>query len=139
MIYEHACAIVTAVVAPALRAIAKRLDVAETDGMFVVGLNAVGSAVGAPATHFINNGKMPVDFIIALKSPAFLHTQAQAAFAKANIAYPYTLAQVTAALAGCSVSDGTQVVLINGVSTVVDEGPHQYLTRIGMQLLRGTI
>lgn len=133
MIYEHACAIVTAAVAPALRAIAKRLDLAETDGMFVVGLSASGNA---PATHFINNGKMPVDFIAALKSPAFLHTQAQAAFAKASIAYPFTLAQVTGALAGCSVSDGTRTVLIDTVPTVAEEGPHQYLARLGLQLVR---
>lgn len=129
MIYEHACAVVTATVAPALRLMARMLDLSETDGMFVVGYRTTSTG---PATHFVNNGKMPVDFIRALKSPAFLHTQAQAAFARANVAFPFSLAQVTGALVGCSVSDGTRIILVNGVSTTVNENPHDYLFRLGL-------
>ena len=134
--YGHACAIVTATVAPVMRSVSKILDSQHCDGMFKVGLNAIGSAVGAPATHFVNNGQMPTLFIEALKSPAVAHTRAQALALAAGIAYPFTLVQVTAALSGCSISDGTRTVVIDGVSTVVNEGPHEFIARLGLQMVR---
>lgn len=139
MIYIHATIIIPLSVATALRNIAQKLDRSETDGMFVVGLNAIGAAVGAPATHFVNNGHMPESFVQAIRSPSILNTRAQAAFAKEGIAYPFTLTQVTAALSGCSISDGTRTVVIDGVSTVVNEGPHEFIARLGLQMVRGTL
>ena len=139
MEYEHACAIVTAAVAPIVRSVSKVLDPEHCDGMFKVGLNAIGSAIGAPATHFINNGQMPVLFVEAIKSPSIAHTRAKALALAAGVTFPLTLTQVTAALAGCSVSNGTRTVVINGASTVVDEGPHEYLARINLQFQRTAI
>ena len=139
MNYEHACAIVTAAVAPIIRTISKRLDPQHCDGMFMVGLNAIGSAIGAPATHFINNGQMPAMFVEALKSPSIAHSRAQALALAAGATFTLTLTQVTAALAGCSVSDGTRTVVINSVSTVVDEGPHELMVRLNLQFARAAI
>ena len=134
MEYEHACAIVTAAVAPIVRTVSKVLDPQHCDGMFKVGLNAIGSAIGAPATHFINNGQMPVLFVEAIKSPSIAHARATAMAVAAGTTFPLTLTQVTAALAGCSVSNGTRTVVVNSVSTVVDEGPHDLMARLNLQL-----
>ena len=139
MIYEHACAIVTAAVAPVLRALSKRLDPAHCDGMFTVGLNSVDSAIGAAATHFINNGHMPALFIAALKSPSIAHRQARDMAVAAGTTLPFTLAQVTAALAGCSITNGRRTTVANGVATTVNEGPHELMARLDLQFLRTTI
>ena len=139
MIYEHACAIVTAAVAPVLRTISKRLDAAHCDGMFTVGLNAVGAAIGAPATHFINAGSMPVLFVEAIKSPTIAHTRAKALALAAGVTFPFTLAQITAALSGCTVTNGTRTVVIDDVSFTVNESPHELMARLGLQFLRTAI
>jgi len=131
--YEHATIIVTAAVAAALRNLAQKLDRSETDGMFVTGLSATGNT---PATHFVSSGQVPDVFAQAIRSPSILHTKAQAAFAKEGVTYPFTLVQVTAALSGCSISDSTRTVVIDGVSTVVDEGPHEFIARLGLQMVR---
>ena len=139
MVYEHACAIVTAAVAPVVRTVSKVLDANHCDGMFKVGLNAIGSAIGAPATHFINNGSMPSLFVEAIKSPSVAHARATALALAAGVTFPITLTQVTAALSGCSVSNGTRTVVVNSVSTVVDEGPHELMARLNLQSLRTAI
>ena len=139
MEYEHACAIVTAAVAPVVRTVSKVLDPNHCDGMFKVGLNAIGAAIGAPATHFINNGQMPVMFVEAIKSPSIAHARATALAVAAGTTFPITLAQVTTALAGCSVSNGTRTVVVNSVSTVVDEGPHELMARLNLQFQRTAI
>ena len=139
MNYEHACAIVTAAVATVMRVVSKRLDPQHCDGMFKVGLNAIGSAIGAPATNFINNGQMPSLFVEAIKSPSIAHARATALAVAAGTTFPITLAQVTAALSGCSVSNGTRTVVVNSVSTVVDEGPHELMARLNLQFQRTAI
>ena len=139
MNYEHACAIATAAVATVMRVVSKRLDPQHCDGMFKVGLNAIGSAIGAPATHFINNGSMPSLFVQAIKSPSIAHARATALAVAAGTTFPLTLAQVTAALSGCSVSNGTRTVVVNSVSTVVDEGPHELMARLNLQFQRAAI
>ena len=139
MNYEHACAIATTAVATVMRVVSKRLDPQHCDGMFTVGLNAVGSAIGAPATHFINNGQMPVLFVEAIKSPSIAHARATALAVAAGTTFPLTLAQVTAALAGCSVSNGKRTIVIDGISTVVDEGPHELMARLNLQFQRTAI
>ena len=139
MNYENACAIATAAVATILRVVSKRLDPQHCDGMFKVGLNAIGSAPGAAATHFINNGQMPVLFVEAIKSPSIAHARATALAVAAGTTFPLTLAQVTAALAGCSVSNGTRTIVVNNVSTVVDEGPHELMARLNLQFAKAAI
>ena len=133
MIYTHATVVVTLAVAVALRRLSQMLDRNETDGMFTTKLSATGNA---PATHFVSNGQVPEAFAQSIRSPAALHTRAQAAFAKEGVAYPFSAAQITAALSGCSISDGTRTVLIDGVSTVVAEGPHEFIARLGLQIVR---
>jgi hypothetical protein len=135
MTYVEATIVIPLAVATALRNVAQKLDRNETDGMFITGLSATGNL---PATHFVSSGKMPDVFIEAIKSPALLHTRAQAAFLAANVAYPYTLSQITAALSGCSISDGTRTVLIDTVPTVVSEGPHAFIARLGLKMIQGT-
>ena len=139
MNYEHACAIVTAAVATVMRVVSKRLDPQHCDGMFKVGLNAIGSAIGAPATNFINNGQMPSLFVEAIKSPSIAHARATALAVAAGTTFPITLAQVTAALSGCSVSNGTRTIVVNNVSTVVNEGPHALMARLNLQFQRTAI
>jgi len=136
MTYEHATIVITATVASALRRLAQVLDRSETDGMFTTALSATGNL---PATHFVSSGQVPDVFAQAIRSPSILHTKAQAAFAKEGVTYPFTLAQVTAALSGCSISDGTRTVVIDGVSTVVNEGPHAFIARLGLQMIKGTL
>ena len=133
MTYEHATIVIPSSVATALRNITQKLDRNETDGMFVTALSATGNT---PATHFVSSGQVPDVFAQAIRSPSILHTKAQAAFAKEGVTYPFSLAQVTAALSGCSISDGTRTVVIDGVSTVIDEGPHAFIARLGLQMIR---
>ena len=136
MTYEHATIVVTATVASALRRLAQVLDRSETDGMFTTALSATGNT---PATHFVSSGQVPDVFAQAIRSPSILHAKAQAAFLKEGVTYPFTLTQVTAALSGCSISDGTRTVVIDGVSTVVPEGPHAFIARLGLQMIKGTL
>ena len=136
MIYEQATLIIPLSVATVLRKLSQMLDRNETDGMFTTGLSATGNA---PATHFVSSGRVPAGFMRAIESPALLNTKAQAAFAKAGVTYPYTLAQITAALSGCSVSNGTRTVVVNSVSTVVSETPHEFIARRGLKMLVATI
>jgi len=131
--YEHATIVITATVATALRRLAQVLDRSETDGMFTTALSATGNL---PATHFVSSGQVPDVFAQAIRSPSILNTKAQAAFLKEGVTYPFTLVQVTAALSGCSISDGTRSVVIDGVSTVVNEGPHEFIARLGLQMVR---
>lgn len=133
MIYEHATIVIPLSVAVRLRKLSQMLDRSETDGMFVVELSATGNG---PATHFVNSGQMPAQFMESVKSPTLLHTRAQAAFAKENTAYPFTQAQVTAALALCSISNGTRTVVIDTVPTVVSESPLDFIARLGLQPVR---
>ena len=118
MIYTHATIIVTSSVATALRNVAQKLDRAQTDGMFTTGLSATGSA---PASHFVSSGQVPETFAAAMRSPSLLNTTAQAAFIKEGLTYPFTLTQITSALAGCSISDGT--------FNSLPESPHQFMAR----------
>ena len=128
MIYTHASIIVTLAVATALRNVAQKLDRNETDGMFKTGLSATGNA---PASHFISSGQVPETFAAAMRSPSLLNTTAQAAFIKEGLNYPFTLTQITAALAGCSISDGT--------FNALPETPHQFIARLGLQIVRTAI
>ena len=125
MIYTYATIIVPLSVATALRNVAQKLDRNETDGMFIVGLSATGNA---PATHFISSGQVPDTFAAAIRSPTLLDTKAQAAFAKEGLAYPFTLTQITAALAGCSISDGT--------FNSLPESPFQMMARLGLKMVQ---
>ena len=128
MTYTHATVVITLSVASALRKLSQMLDRNETDGMFTVGLSATGNL---PASHFVSSGQVPDVFASAIRSPSTLNTLAQAAFAKEGVTYPYTLTQVTAALSGCSISDGT----FNGLP----ETPHAFIARMGLQMIKGTL
>ena len=136
MTYEHATVVIPLSVATALRRLAQVLDRSETDGMFVTGLSATGNL---PATHFVSSGQVPAVFAQAIRSPALLNTKAQAAFIKEGVTYPFTLTQVTAALSGCSISDGTRSVVIDTVPTIVSEGPHEFIARLGLKMIRVTL
>ena len=128
MIYTYVSIVVPLSVATALRSLGQALDRNETDGMFTTGLSPTGAA---PATHFISCGQAPVSFTQAIRSPTLLDTQAQAAFAKASLTYPFSLAIITGALAGCSITDGT--------FNSLPEGPHQMIARLGLQIVRTAI
>ena len=128
MIYTHATIIITAAVATALRNVAQKLDRNETDGMFTTGLSASGLA---PASHFVSSGQVPDVFATAMRSPSVLNTTAKAAFIAEGLTYPFTLTQITAALAACSVSDGT----FNGLP----ETPHEFIARMGLKIVRTAI
>ena len=128
MNYEYATIIIPLAVATALRNVAQLLDRAETDGMFVAGLSATGNL---PATHFISSGQVPTSFVQAIRSPATLNTLAQTAFAKASQAYPYSLAQITAVLASCFISDGT--------FNSLPETPFAFIARNGLMQIKGVL
>lgn len=136
MIYEHATLIIPLSVATALRKLSQMLDRNETDGMFITGLSATGAL---PATHFVSSGQVPAGFMRAIESPALLNTKAQAAFATAGVAYPFTLVQITAALAGCLVSNGTRSTVLNGVTTIASETPLEFIARCNLKMLVATI
>ena len=128
MIYTHASIILTLAVATALRNVAQKLDRNETNGMFTTGLSATGNA---PASHVISSGQVPSTFAAAMRSPSLLNTTAQAAFLAEGLTYPFTLTQITAAMAGCSISDGT--------FNALPETPHQFIARFGLQIVRTAI
>ena len=136
MTYEHATIVITLSVATALRKLAQMLDRNETDGMFTTSLSVTGNL---PASHFVSSGQVPKVFMQAVRSPALLNTQAQAAFAREGAAYPYTLTQITAVLAACNISDGTRTVLVDTVPTVVSEGPHEFIARLGLKMIREAV
>lgn len=101
MIYVFGTFIVTNGVRTALRDLSTHLDRAETDGMFLTGLSATG--VG-PATHWISTGKVPQAYLANMQDPVKLFNNASAAYAKDQVAFPYTQLQVTNNLALCDVS-----------------------------------
>ena len=124
--------IVTAAVAVNLRKLSQMLDRSETDGMFTTGLSATGAE---PAPHYISSGHVPKIYITALSSPAKLKAAAEKAYADEGENFPFTLTQITNALSKCTISDGTTMELIDGVATVVEEGPHALIARLGLKLI----
>ena len=132
MKYAHATLIVTAAVAVNLRKLSQMLDKGDCDGMFTTGLSATGAE---PATHYVSSGHVPKIYITALSSPAKLKAAADAAYEAEGIVQPFTLAQITNALSKCTISDGTTLELIDGVATVVEEGPHALIARLGLKLI----
>lgn len=136
MKYVHATIIVATVVAANLRKLSQMLDRLETDGMFTTELSTTGNL---PATHYISNGMVPKVYIKALSSPALLKAAAEKAYADEGVNFPFTLPQITNALSKCTISDGTTTTLIDGVPTVVDEGPFELLDRLGLKIIRTEI
>lgn len=130
MIYKPMTIVATSAVVTIMRKLSQVLDRNETDGMFVSPLSATGNL---PATHFVSSGQIPLSYAQAALSPLLIHTQAQAAFLKEGIPYPFTLAQVTAMLSGCSISDGIRTVIIDTVPTVVAETPFDFISRLGLK------
>lgn len=123
MSYKHANIVVGIVVLADLKALILALGIEGTDGMFASGISATGKF---PATGFVSAGLMPEEFLDCMKSPDLMHARAKAGYTKAGLAYPYTLAQVTDILAGCTMSDGT----FEGQP----ESPHDYLARLGLKI-----
>ncbi len=99
-------------------------------GMFTTGVSADGNG---PATHWISSGAIGYRF-------AELITSADALYdACAEAGASVTLAQCNALVTQCEVSDGTRVIDVDGAATTVDEGPHEMLERLGLQLLQGAL
>jgi hypothetical protein len=130
MTYSHHTIIVTAAVAANLKELSRRLDKGECDGMFKTGLNAIGAAVGAPATHYVSSGHVPAAYLHAVTNNVRLYTIAKKAWEDDGDVFPFTQAQVTNALGNCFLSDGTR--LVDGVT--VTEDPHAFIARKGLQL-----
>lgn len=135
MNYDKATIILTAAVAVNLRKLSQMLGRADTDGMFTTALSSTGAL---PATHYISSGYVPQSYLAALSTPAKLKAAADKAYAEEDTVQPFSLVQITAALSKCTVSDGTRVVDVAGIPTVVAEGPHELIARLGLQLINST-
>jgi len=133
MKYEHKTIVVTAAVALVIRKLAQLLDRDETDGMFVVGLSPSGKL---PATHYISSGQVPSVFLEAMANATTLHLKAIDACALEGITMPFSQLAVTTALLGCAIGTGKASVVIDGVPTIIDEGPHEMIARLNLKLVR---
>jgi hypothetical protein len=118
MAYVFGTFIVTQGVRTALRDLSTHLDHFETDGMYVTGLSATGIA---PATHFISSGMVPLKYAQCMANPTKMFTDASAAYAADQVAFPYTQLQVTNNLALCDVSQ---------------DNPFAAMARMGLQMVR---
>jgi hypothetical protein len=131
--------IVTNAVAVNLRELSRRLDKGDCNGMFTTGLNAIGSAVGAPITHWVSSGHVPAAYLNAVTNNVRLFNLAKAAWQADGDVFPFSQAQVTTALAACSLSDGTFTSTIDGITAARPEDPHAFIARKGLQLARTAV
>lgn len=120
--------IIPASLAPRARILAAALAEAG-GGMFTTALSANGLA---PASHYISSGLINDSFTAMLTNADLLHAACTAAGATV------TMAQCQDLVAQSTVSDGTRTVVIDGVSTVVNEDPHALLARLGLKINQGT-
>jgi hypothetical protein len=100
--------------------------------MFTAKLSASGNL---PATHWISSGLIPEQYLNAVTNPTRLFNVARKAWQDDGDTFPFTQNQVNNALGNCTVSDGTRTIDVDGVPTVVDEGPHALLARLGLKLI----
>lgn len=119
--------LIPASLTPLARALAAGLSSAGA-GMFTTALAAI-SAPTTP-TYYISSGLIDASFAGLLHDAGLLYAACQAAKPPASV----TLAQCQALVAQSVVSDGTTTVLIDGVSTVVNEGPHELIARLGLKI-----
>ena len=131
--------IVPLAVAANLKELSRRLDRADCAGMLVSELNAIGSAVGAPATHFVSSGRLPLAYLNAITDPVRLYTIAKAAWERDGDVFPFTQAQVTNRLGQCFLSDGSFTSTIGGVTAARPETPHAFIERKGLTARRVAI
>ena len=124
--------ICTNAVAVNLRELSRRLGKTHLAGMFIRPVSTTGQL---PATHFISSGLIPPAYLNAMTDPARLFAVAKKAWEDDGNVFPFTLTQVTSQLAGCTVSNGTRAVVIDGLPVTVNEGPHELLARLGLRLV----
>lgn len=133
MIRKNCTIIVPAVMVDIMRNVSKMLDKLETDGMLLAPLSATGNF---PATHFVSSGDIPQSYITAIGTSNRFEAAAKVAFLRDGVAFPYTAPQISAALAACKISYGTQTIVINTVPTVVFESALAFINRQGLQQIR---
>jgi len=92
--------IVTTAVATLMRRMGRCLG-NDTDGMFSTGLSANGAA---PVTHYISSGQIYTRFVDLLSDSDALYTLIQERCAANGQTFPYTKANLAAALALCDIS-----------------------------------
>lgn len=117
MNYTFGTFIVTNAVRNNLRDLSQRMDRANTDGMFMVGLSATGAL---PATHWVSTGMVPAAYVNAMSDSTRLYTIAKKAWEDDGDVFPFTQAQVTNALSKCDVSA---------------DNPFDAMARLGLQLV----
>lgn len=120
--------VVTAAIAPTIKEISRRMGKVDLNGMFLTGLSATGIA---PATHFISSGLVRQEYLNVITDNVRLFNAAKAAWEADGNVFPYTQTQVTAARTALSISDGT----FNNLP----EGPHEFIARLGLKIVRGTL
>ena len=138
-IYQHYTVLLTNAVKNNLVLLADKLDKQHCRGMFRTGVNAIGSAPGAPITRWISSGAMPAPFINAITNNVRLFNIGKAAWEADGEVFPWTQAQITTALSNCVIHDGTFTSTIDGVTAARPESPHAMLARLGFQLARGVL
>ena len=125
--------VLTTVIAPlavvaAIREMSRRMGKVDLDKMFLTGLSATG--IG-PATHFISSGGIRPAYLLAMTDNVRLFNAAKSAYEADGAVFPYTQTQVTTFRTSLFISDGT----FNGQP----ETPHQFIARMNLQIVRGTI
>lgn len=128
--------IVTNGVVVNIRDLSRRMGKVDLDGMFTTPLSATGLP---PATHWISSGLIRPAYLNAMGDPVRLYTIAKRAWEDDGDVFPFTQAQVTNALSKCTVSDGTITIDVGGVPTVVAEGPHELIARLGLKLVQEAV
>lgn len=113
MTWAHRCMIVPAEHAPLARTLCAGLAGSGGEGMFSTGLSATGAG---PATHYVSTGLIEDQFAAILADTPTVHALAT------DAGMTVTLAQITALLAACDVSD---------------EPPHVAFARLGLALIAG--
>lgn len=101
-------------------------------GMFITGLSPTGNE---PATHYVSSGLIDSDFAAILNSGLMIHNAAIAGAAAQGMEKKATQQQAIDLKSQAQVHTGKR--LVDGAE--VDEGPHEYIARMGLKIIQGTV
>jgi hypothetical protein len=122
--WTHRTIIVEAAIAPNARAMCAMVP--GGTGMFTTALSATGQA---PATHYVSSGNIWPQFAEMLATADGMVAGAQA------MGMPIDIPTAAYLLAHSQISDGTREV----DGETVEEGPHAFIARMGLQMMQGVL
>lgn len=101
-------------------------------GMWTTGLSPTGNE---PATHYVSSGLVDEQFAAVLNDGLTIHNAAVAGAKAQGLEKKATQAQAVDVKAQAQVHNGKRRV----DGSEVDEGPHEYIARLGLKLITGKL